>query len=186
LTIKNIFSMTPGECKVAEKLMKLEWYKSYDCHVAFPVKDVGIDLFIVRRTESEGNRVIGLQVKESRDYRSRRNERRPYHSWHGVSKKDFEKPFTRRPDFYVFVYYKETSSGKRMMFKEIYIIVPYSELDQKVKSKKATGRVPGYDFYFSYDERNKKVEEWRDAPPVEDYTMYYNRWDLIKSTLGIQ
>lgn len=186
MTIKNVFSMTPGECKVAEKLMSFNWYKSCDCHVTFPVKDVGIDLFIIRRIAGERERVVGLQVKESRDYRSLPHALRPHHSWHGVSKNDFKKPFTRRPDFYVFVYYKESSSGKRIIFKEIYIIVPYSDLDQKVKSKKATGeRRAGYDFYFSYDERSKKVEEWRDAPPIEDYTKYYNGWDFVKSALGI-
>lgn len=98
MTVKNIFSLTPGECKVAEKLMSFEWVKGYDCHVTFPVKDVGIDLFIIRRIAGERERVVGLQVKESRDYSSRRKIR-PYHSWYSISRNDFKKPFTRRPDF---------------------------------------------------------------------------------------
>jgi len=182
LTIKNIFSMTPGECKVAEKLIGFDWIKK-DCHVTFPVKDVGIDLFIVRRAEGERERVVGLQVKESRDYKSSKHELRPYHSWYTVRVSDFKKSFTRRPDFYVFIYYKEAPSGKRMMFKEIYVVILYSDLEQKVKTKK--GRRAGYDFYFSYDEQSKKVEEWRDAPPIEDYTRYCDGWDFIKNALGI-
>lgn len=178
--------MTPGECKVAEKLISLDWFKSYDCHVTFPVKDVGIDLFVIRRIAGEREKAVGLQVKESRDYKSLKHELRPYHSWHSLSVSDFKKQFTRRPDFYVFVYYKETPSGNRIMFKEIYILVPYSDLEQKVKNKKATGIVrAGYEFYFSYDEQSKKVEEWRDAPPIEDYTRYYDGWDSIKNALCI-
>lgn len=183
MTLKNIFSMEPGECKVAEKLMSLDWFKKYDCQVAFPVKDVGIDLFVVRGDRKE---VVSIQVKESRDYKSGNKEARPYHSWHQINKKDFEKkPATRIPDFYVFVYYKEVSVGKRIGFKEIYIIVPFSDISLNIKNKMSTMKSKKYNFYFYYDAQNQKVEEYRSVPSIVDYTKYNNGWDLIKSALGI-
>jgi len=171
--------MQPGECKVAERIMGFNWFRNHGCHIAFPVKDVGIDLFVIGGDRSKA---IGIQVKESREYKSLRSEPRKSHSWHGVSEKDFRKPPSQRPDFYVFLYYKEQPSGHRMKFKEEYVVIPFSVIEKRAKDKKASSG--GYDFYFSYDRGEKPpLVEYRDG--IVDYTEYYDQWDLIKNALLI-
>ena len=62
MPVRNIWSLEPGECIVAEEIMdKLK------CEVYFPVRDVGLDLLVVK-----GDKHAGIQVKESRYYMSRR------------------------------------------------------------------------------------------------------------------
>lgn len=59
--IRNVWSLEPGECIVAEEIME-----RLKCEVYFPVRDVGLDLLIVK-----GDKHVGIQVKESRYYISR-------------------------------------------------------------------------------------------------------------------
>ena len=56
MPIRNLWSLEPGECIVAEELIK-----RLKCDVYFPIRDVGIDLLAVK-----GAKHIGIQVKESR------------------------------------------------------------------------------------------------------------------------
>jgi len=55
-----MWSLQPGECLTAEKLAKIG-------KVFFPLRDVGVDLLVVK-----GDKHIGLQVKESRYYHLRK------------------------------------------------------------------------------------------------------------------
>ena len=62
MTIKNFWSLEPGECIVAEELNK----RLNDCQIFFPLHDTGTDLLITK-----GKKHIGIQVKESRSYKNR-------------------------------------------------------------------------------------------------------------------
>ena len=64
---------------VAEKLIA----NVKDCQVFFPLKDVGIDLLVGR-----GEKYVGIQVKESRYYKTRKNE--TGHSWHQETERAFQ------------------------------------------------------------------------------------------------
>ena len=55
LPVRNIWSLEPGECIVAEEIMKRLKYE-----VFFPLRDIGIDLLVVK-----SNKHVGIQVKES-------------------------------------------------------------------------------------------------------------------------
>lgn len=65
MPIRNIWSLEPAECIVAEELTN----RLRGCQVFFPLHDVGVDLLVVK-----GEKHLSLQVKESRYY-SRRGRR---------------------------------------------------------------------------------------------------------------
>ena len=79
MTIKNFWSLEPGECIVAEELNK----RLNDCQIFFPLHDTGIDLLITK-----GKKHIGIQVKESRSYKNR--NRISENSLHQISKNKFK------------------------------------------------------------------------------------------------
>ena len=111
MTIKNFWSLEPGECFVAEELDKR--LKKKNCQVFFPLHDTGTDLLITK-----GEKHIGIQVKESRSYKKR--DKISENSWHQISKKklkDFE-----TVDFYVFVTYIP-KDGERKFEKKFFEIV---------------------------------------------------------------
>ena len=62
LPVRNLWSLEPGECIVAEEILN----KIKDVEVFFPLRDVGVDLLVVK-----GKRHVGIQVKESRYYFSK-------------------------------------------------------------------------------------------------------------------
>lgn len=66
MPIRNMWSLEPGECLTAEKLAKIG-------EVFFPLRDVGVDLLVVK-----GGKHVRLQVKESRYYRSIKMEKWAY------------------------------------------------------------------------------------------------------------
>ena len=58
MPIRNIWSLQPGECLVAEKMMEI-----LNLDVYFHIKDVGTDLLAIRN-----GRPVRIQVKGSRYY----------------------------------------------------------------------------------------------------------------------
>jgi len=166
MPIKNLWSLETGEAVTAEALLK----NVEGCEVYFPVRDVGVDLLAVR-----GSRHVGIQVKESRYYTSKRRPRG--HSWHQLSAKSLRRA---RADFYVFLTYLPRFGEHRMhAFENKFVIVPARELKGLVEGKSA-GRKGVYSFYFTFDE--KEVVEERDE--MTDYSGYLDRWDLICKALG--
>lgn len=84
MPIGNIWSLQPGECLTAEEIMK-----ETGCDVFFPLKDVGIDLVVVKDREH-----VGVQVKESRYYHSRTwKSGHIGHSWHDSRRLQLELRF---------------------------------------------------------------------------------------------
>ena len=59
MPLRNLWSLNPGELRVAEQLQG----KIPGCAVYFPVRDVGLDLLLII-----GDHHYGIQVKESRYY----------------------------------------------------------------------------------------------------------------------
>jgi hypothetical protein len=86
--------LEPGECIVAEEMLN----KLKDVEVFFPVRDVGVDLLVVR-----GKKHVGIQVKESRYYIKRTwKSGHQGHSWQQLKKIKFERS-RGKVDFYVFL-----------------------------------------------------------------------------------
>ena len=163
MPIRNLWSLECGEVITAEALLK----NIKGCEVYFPVKDVGIDLLVVK-----GKKHVSIQVKESRYYP--RNI-----SWHMVFRNKFDRD-RKRVDFYVFLtYLPKYGKHKLSKFENKFIIVPTSALARLIKEKKVDKR-GRYSFYFNF--KGNGVTEKRDETPT-DYSEYLDRWGLIDNTL---
>jgi len=163
MPIRNLWSLECGEVITAEALLK----NIKGCEVYFPVKDVGIDLLVVK-----DKKPVSIQVKESRYYQRK-------HSWHCISRKKFlGKEIV---DFYVFLtYFPKYGEHKMSKFENKFLIVPNHKLETLIEKKKVDKR-GRYSFYFNFE--GNKVTEKRDAPT--DYSEYLDRWDLVKDKIEI-
>ena len=170
MPIRNLWSFNPGELRVVEQIQE----QLPGCAVYFPVRDVGIDLLVTK-----GGYHCSIQVKESRYYVGKRWR----NSWHQVSQKNLGPNPTSRivvPDFFVFLtHVPHVGQTGRASFKEVYLIVPTTELLSKTTSKKLSKGV--YSFLFSFE--GGRVMETREEPEV-DYTAFMNAWTLIDKCLG--
>lgn len=175
MPIRNIWSLQPGECITAEEIMK-----QTKCEVFFPLKDVGVDLLVVK-----GKGHVGIQVKESRYYRSRTwSSGHIGHSWHQVRKERFLKT-KEKIDFYVFLTYLPLlGEHKVSSFQQKFLIVPTSELEKRM-AVKDPGKKKVYSFCFHFEE----VNVWDERVTVglgnelTNYSEYLDAWDLLKQAL---
>ena len=95
MPVRNVWSLEPGECIVAEQIME-----RLKCDVYFPMRDVGVDLLVIKNDKH-----VGIQVKESRYYIGRTwKSGHVGHSWHQVKKAKFLKN-RGIVDFYIFLTY---------------------------------------------------------------------------------
>ena len=178
MPIRNMWSLNPGEVLTAERVSK----EIPDCQVYFPLHDKGIDLSLVR-----GKKHCSIQVKESRLFESRKWSS----SWHQVSGTNVDpKPESRKiiPDFFVFLtYFPQYGETKLSKFDERYIIIPTTDLREKLHSKKASKGKYSFYFVFSDDgevwdtrEHTKRYEPGDGVP----YTAYLENWHLVEEALS--
>ena len=174
MPIRNMWSLKPGEVLTAERL-KVE---IPGCEIYFPLKDIGVDLLVVR-----GNSHVGIQVKESRYYQGGKVQRGTdwHNSWHQVSEGNLglvSSPKKKAADFFVFLtYLPNIEKTKISSFIERYIIVPLNELCRKVPQKRASRGV--YSFLFMFD--GDTVTECREDE--QDYSEFLETWQLIDEAL---
>jgi hypothetical protein len=172
MSIRNFWSLETGEVITVEELLK----RIESIEVYFPLRDVGVDLLVVR-----GSRHVGIQVKESRYYVDREWKGTIGHSWHNLSRKSFLRE-SKAVDFYVFLTYLPRYGEHRMRtFENGFVIVPTDELEKRVERKPAGSRGI-YTFCFNFE--GAKVIEKRDE--ITDYSEYLDRWDLISKALLIE
>jgi len=174
MSIKNVWSLEPGECITAERILE----KAKDCAVYFPLHDVGIDLLIVKEDKH-----VGLQVKESRYFTSRVIKGTRGHSWHQVDKRKFER-HKKEVDFYVFLTYLPRYGEHRVSaFEYKFLIVPTNELQERLRVKDP-GKKGKYSFYFYFEgsmvlDVREKIEEHH----LMDYSKFLDAWQLITEAL---
>jgi len=171
MPIRNLWSLQPGECLVANEVIT-----TLDVEVFFPIKDVGIDLLVVRNKKH-----IGIQVKESRYYGSGNKA----HSWHQLSLKKHKNAFGS-VDFYIFLtYLPYFGEHKISEFKYVYLIVPYDEIDKRIILKDS-GIRNIYRYYFHFE--NEFVIDLRTKNTnnnnLKDYGVFLNAWNLIDEALN--
>lgn len=165
MPLRNSWSFNPGELRVAEQLQE----RISGGAVYFPVRDIGIDLLLVK-----GDHHISIQVKESRYY-----EGKDWHnSWHQVSESNLNPGSTSRrvsPDYYIFLtHVPRVGITNQTSFAEMYLVVPTADLRAKAFKKKASSGK--YSFQFSFEEG--KVVDNREPLEV-DYTKFLDKWDLL-------
>lgn len=171
MPIRNLWSLEPGECITAEKIFEV----IKDCEVYFPLRDVGVDLMVVK-----GKKYVGIQVKESRYYTL--EDHRKDHSWHDLSKKKFERDRSKI-DFYVFLTYVPMyGEHKLSSFEHKFVIVPPKELAKRLAAKSA-GKRGVYAFYFHFEgekviDRRVKIEN-----ELMDYSQFLDAWNLVEEAL---
>lgn len=167
MPVRNMWSLEPGECLTAEKLAKVG-------EVFFPLRDVGVDLLVVK-----GDKHVRLQVKESRYYRSTRwKSGHIGHSWHQIRE---EKLLKDDVDFYVFLTYKEDFSKHKVQgFQNRFLIVPKEELKSRIGVKDA-GKKKVYSFCFHFE--NEKVWDERVKNEPTDYSKFLGAWKLVEDAL---
>ena len=177
MPLKNMWSLNPGEVLTAERVSE----EISDCQVYFPLHDRGIDLSLVR-----GTKHCSIQVKESRFFQKRKWSS----SWHQIAKGNIELEKNSRkiiPDFFVFLTYcPEESETKISKFTERYIIIPTTDLKEKLISKKdSNGK---YSFYFAFNGDNAwDIREHTTGYKPGDgvpYTAYLEQWRLLDEALS--
>lgn len=176
LPVRNLWSLEPGECIVAEEL--LDRLKGVE--VFFPVHDVGIDLLVVKEKKH-----VGIQVKESRYYGSRTwKSGHVGHSWHQLKRIKFERS-RGKVDFYIFLTYLPIQAEHKVSsFGYKFLVVPSSELEKRVAIKDA-GKKSIFSFCFHFQDKNvwdERVTATLDEPLTE-YSQFLNSWDLIDKAL---
>lgn len=176
MPVRNLWSLEPGECIVAEEILD----KLKGVEVFFPVHDVGVDLLVVK-----GPKHVGIQVKESRYYTSRTwKSGHVGHSWHQLKRLKFERS-RGKIDFYVFLTYLPIlAEHKVSSFGYKFLIVSSSELERRIVVKDA-GKKAIYSFCFHFQDKNvwdESVTATLDEPLTE-YSQFLNAWDLIEKAL---
>ena len=175
LPVRNIWSLEPGECIVAEEIMKRLKYE-----VFFPLRDIGIDLLVVK-----GNKHVGIQVKESRYYFSRKwRSGHIGHSWHQIKEKKFLRD-KGHVDFYVFLTYLPVLGEHKIShFENKFLVVPYKEIERRI-AVKDPGKREVYSFCFHFE--GNKVWDERVTVSLEneltDYSEFLDAWHLIDKKL---
>jgi len=139
---------------------------------------VGVDLLVV-----EGKRHVGVQVKESRYYSSRRwKSGHVGHSWHQIRQKKLLKS---KADFYVFLTYLPVyGEHKVSRFQNRFLTVPTSELRKRTEVKDAGKRnIFSFCFHFEGD----RVWDERVTVTLQndltDYSRFLEAWNLIEEAL---
>lgn len=176
MPVRNLWSLEPGECIIAEEILD----KLKDVEVFFPVHDVGVDLLVVR-----GKKHVGIQVKESRYYVGRAwKSGHVGHSWQQLKRIKFDRS-KGKVDFYVFLTYLPIQTEHKVSsFGYKFLIVPSSELEKRMTVKDA-GKRSVYSFYFHFQDKNvwdERVTGTLDDP-LTDYRQFLNAWDLVDEAL---
>jgi len=145
LPVRNLWSLEPGECIVAEEMLD----KLKGVEVFFPVHDVGVDLLVVK-----GPKHVGIQVKESRYYKSRTwKSGHVGHSWYQLKQLKFERD-RGKIDFYVFLTYLPIQGEHRVSsFGYKFLIVPSYELEKRMTVKDPEKKST-YSFCFHFQDKN--------------------------------
>jgi len=163
-----MWSLEPGECIVAEEIME-----RLQSEIFFPVRDIGIDLLVVK-----GGKHAGIQVKESRYYEHESV------SWHQIKREKFVRD-KGKVDFYVFLTYLPVyGEYKVSRFEKKFLVVPYSELERRMAVKDA-GKKQIYSFYFHFE----GAKAWDERVTVSldneltDYSEFIDAWHLIEQAL---
>ena len=169
MPIKNLWSLEPGECIVAEEFSK----RLKDCQVYFPLHDKGIDLLLSKnKKDLGGKKNVGIQVKESRYYTE--------NSWHQIHQRKFERDL-ESVDFYVFVtYVPKYGIHKFNSFEKKFLIVPTKELEKRIVIKNP-GKKGLYSFYFHFDKNVviDRREKYADKE-LTNYSEFLDAWHLIE------
>lgn len=173
--IRNIWSLEPGECIVAEEIMK-----RLKCEVYFPMRDVGLDLLVVK-----GDKHLGIQVKESRYYTNRRSKSGHVgYSWHEIKKAKFDKS-RGKVNFYVFLTYLPVAEQHKISrFENKFLIIPSTELEKRMTIKDP-GKMGVYRFYFHFQGSNVWDERVTVSINSElaNYSKFLDAWHLIEQAL---
>jgi len=172
MTIKNFWSIEPGELIFAEELFSKYPDK---LNVYFPLKDTGVDLLAISKAKKNS---ITFQIKESRYYKN--------NTWHQETKKRIQRN-RANVDFYIFIIYYPSTDSERgsHKFEKHYIIVPMKDLIKKIEHK-SPDKNGKYSFYFHLEKNNTQVKEIREKKATLqnnktafDYSSYLNAWHLI-------
>lgn len=176
LPVRNLWSLEPGECIVAEEILN----KIKDVEVFFPLRDVGVDLLVVK-----GKKHIGIQVEESRYYSSITwKSGHVGHSLQQLKKVKFDRS-KGKVDFYVFLTYLPIQGEHKVSsFGYKFLIVPSSEVEKRMTVKDA-GKRSIYSFCFHFQDKNvwdERVTVTLDNP-LTDYSQFLNAWDSVRKAL---
>ena len=171
MPVRNMWSLEPGECFAAERLAKIG-------EVFFPLHDVGVDLLVVK-----GEKHVGVQVKESRYYIGRKwKSGHVGHSWHQIKKKKLLKS---EVDFHIFLTYLPVYGNHKVSsFQNSFLIVPKSELEERIRIKDA-GKSGVFSFCFHFEDGHV----WDERVIVSlgnklaDYSRFLEAWSLIEKAL---
>jgi hypothetical protein len=172
MSIRCFYSLNPGEAFVAAQIISSRLGVS----VFFPHKDTGVDLAAFSDLSKSSRCCVTVQVKESRYHGNS-------HSWHQVRQSKIQE-CRGMVDAFVFVTYREVPDGKRVRWKNEFVVVPIGDLEELVRAKHG-GKQKIFVFYFAFE--GDKVWEVRESQGhrpnpkagAVDYTRFHNAWHLL-------
>jgi hypothetical protein len=180
LGLKNVWSLDAGEVIVAEIIPK----RINGAHVFFPVKDIGVDLVIVRNPSSGSRELVTVQVKTSKWFE--------HHDGGAISiTREKMGRYADLVDFLVILIHRMKQTEDKPEFVKEYLIVPFREfLTRSQRYKK--GKLFYYYFSFENDRvidtrgisRRNRPEEINN--PDRDYSAFLGQrgWDLLNRTIS--
>ena len=183
MSIKNLWALTPSEAIVAWELRKRGF------HVFFPVKDVGIDLLIIKDLNKEARKVITVQVKGSRFYEWN-DDLGGYGGWFQLNREKMERDLNI-VDFYIFVlFHTKPSKTGYERFERDFFIIPVKELRERIEHYYKGGdkvniylrifRYEGKTMVVDYRGISKKRREEMLSSPLRDYSHLKN-WEKLET-----
>ena len=187
MSVKNLWSLTPGEAVVAWEA------KKHGFHVFFPIKDIGVDLIFFKEEELKkkgDRRAITVQVKSSRFWEDWKDGFGGYGGWFKLSYKKLSGQLNL-VDFYIFVlFHSAVKKGGGERFERKFFIISSQELIDKIsKYHKGGDMINMYLRIFDYNGKemvvdfrgiSKKNLNKEINNPYRDYKKYLNNWSLLR------
>ena len=185
MSIKNFWSLEPGEAMVAEVMQQ----KLHGWEVFFPIKDVGVDLVAASAIGTNEARLLTFQVKESKAFERRERDATPPNTvinWFVLDPAKAQR-FQARVNFYIFVCSRYDFARSRKVLVADYVIVPSDELLRRLHSYRNPAE-KRWHLYLCVKQEGRCLD-WRGIGrknrrgetkrPERDYTRFLNNWKLV-------
>ncbi|MBW2966835.1 hypothetical protein KY342_07060 [Candidatus Woesearchaeota archaeon] len=164
---------------VDEALISQELNRQFKKGNAFiAVKDVGIDLVLIKNIKKKKTKGIRIQVKGSKYYLNKNPSKSG--GWVTLSNERINQ-YNSMVDYIIFVVweYDIYTKGKPIKFHPYFLIIPMNDFVKLVKKKKIEHGI-GYSFYFRRQGKNAFEVRDENKKGRIDLTKYLNNWDVIK------
>lgn len=179
MSIKNFWSLSVDETlfvsEFKEKFRKTQYETFFPTNAQ--LKDIDLLLLDLQKMK-----INTIQVKGSRTYKPKINERKKFGSgsgaWFVISYNTIFHP-SNKIDFFVFVLHSFSDGQNKKEIQIDYLIIP-SEAVKEITQKKRMVKGQKYHFFIWIDHSGKRAYEFYESlnQPIE-LSKFLNNWDIL-------